>query len=121
MPRLSTPRMVPIAERDVLAGNEGAGRREHADQPARAFGAPQTTCTGFGAVAGIDHADAQPIGIGMLLGLDHPRDRERRSAFALSSICSTSSPIMVESLSASSSERCVGVEMIRHPSEARRG
>jgi hypothetical protein len=35
------------------------------------------------AVAGIDHADAQAIGVGMLLGRDHPRDGERRQRLRL--------------------------------------
>ena len=43
--------------------------------PVRAFGAPQTTCTGA-PLAGVDHADAQTIGVRMRLRLDHPRDGE---------------------------------------------
>ncbi len=42
--------------------------------PVRAFGAPQTTCTG--PAAGVDDADLQPIGVGMLLGFNDGADHE---------------------------------------------
>ena len=42
--------------------------------PVRALGAPQTTCTS--PLAGIDDADAQPVGIGVLLGRDDARHLE---------------------------------------------
>ncbi len=82
MPRLSTPRMLPTAERDVLAGNEGAGRREHALHAGARIGRAAHDLDRL-AVAGIDHADAQPVGIGMLLGLDHAGDDERRERLRL--------------------------------------
>ena len=41
--------------------------------PVRAFGAPHTTCTGS-PDAGVDDADPQAVGVGMLLGLDHAGD-----------------------------------------------
>ena len=66
--------------------------------PVRAFGAPHTICTGV-AFAGIDHADAQTVGIGMLLGLDHVGDDEILERLGLVLDFSTSSPIIV-SLSA---------------------
>ena len=50
--------------------------------PVRAFGAPQTTWIGV-ALARIDHADAQAIGIRMLLGRDHIGDRVRREGLGL--------------------------------------
>jgi hypothetical protein len=50
MPRLSTPLMVPTPSVMFLPGMK---------------------------VPGGDHADAQTIGVRMLLGRDHPRDGER--------------------------------------------
>jgi hypothetical protein len=43
--------------------------------PVRALGAPHTTCTGC-ARAGIDHANPELIGVGMLLGRDDISDRK---------------------------------------------
>jgi len=94
MPRLSTPRNRAYSERDVLARDEGAGRREHAFMPARAFGAPHNHLNGI-ARSGVDHAHAQPVRIGVLLGGNHPRDGERRQRLRLFSTFSTSRPIMV--------------------------
>ena len=42
--------------------------------PVRAFGAPQTTWTGR--AAGVDDADFQPVGVGMLLGFNDRGDDE---------------------------------------------
>ena len=42
--------------------------------PVRAFGAPQTTCTG--SAAGVDDADPQAVGVGVLLRLDDGADHE---------------------------------------------
>ena len=94
------------AERDVLAGNEGAGRREHALHAGARIGRAAHDLHRL-AVAGVDHADAQPVGVRMLLGLDHARDREGASSFALSSTPSTSSPIMVSLSTISSSDASV--------------
>ena len=63
------------AERDVLAGDEGAGRREHALHAGACIGRPADDLHRV-ARPGIDHADAQPVGIRMLLRLDHARDGE---------------------------------------------
>ncbi len=65
------------AERDVLTRNERARRREHADHAGPRIGRAAHDLhrrTG----PGVDHADAQPVGIGMLLGRDHAGDGERR-------------------------------------------
>ena len=70
MPRLSTPRMVPTASVMFLPGMKVPGGANTAFMPARALGAPQTTWIGC-AGADVDHADAQPVGVGMLLGGDH--------------------------------------------------
>src|ERR1700716_2783980 len=100
MPRLSTPRMVPTPSVMFLPGMKVPGAENTLTRPARAFGAPQTTCTG-----------APPSPVSTM----HTRKRSAlgccsaeitramvkgASAFALSSMFSTSSPIMV-SLSAS--------------------
>ena len=59
--------------------------------PVRALGAPHTTSTT--PRAGVDLADLQLVGVGMLLGLDHAGDGEGPSFAAGSSTPSTSSPI----------------------------
>src|SRR6266545_1536885 len=100
MPRLSTPLMVPTPSVMFLPGMKVPGGENTQTRPARAFGAPQTTCTG-----------APPSPVSTM----HTRKRSAfgccsaeitraiengASAFALSSMFSTSRPIMV-SLSAS--------------------
>ena len=70
------------AERHVLAGNEGARRREHALH-ARARIRRAADDLDRLAVAGIDDAHTQPVGIRMRLGLEHARDAERRERLAL--------------------------------------
>ncbi len=70
-------------ERDVLAGNVGAGGREHADQAGARIRRAAHDLHRRATIAGVDHADAQPIRIGMLLGRDHPCDGERRQRFRL--------------------------------------
>ena len=64
---------VADAERDVLARNVGARRHEHALHAGARIRRAAHDLHRL-AVAGIDHADAQPIGVGMLLGRDHARD-----------------------------------------------
>ena len=82
MPRLSTPRMVPTASVMSLPGMYVPGGREHADHAgARIRRAADDLHRR--ACAGVDHADAQPVGVGMLLGRDHARDRERRQRLRL--------------------------------------
>ncbi len=46
MPRLSTPRMVPTPSVMPLPGMKVPGGENTLFMPVRAFGAPQTTCTG---------------------------------------------------------------------------
>ena len=58
-----------------LPGMKVPGAENTPFMPARALGAPQTTWIRL-SVAGIDHADAQPIGIRMLLGGNHRGDDE---------------------------------------------
>ncbi len=75
MPRLSTPRMVPTSSVMFLPGMKVPGAENTPFMPARALGAPQTTCIGL-AVADVDHADAQLVGVRMLLGGDDVGDDE---------------------------------------------
>jgi len=56
------------AERDILAGNEGAGGGEHADQACTRIRRAADHLHRRGAVAGVDHADAQAVRVRMLLG-----------------------------------------------------
>ena len=103
------------AERDVLAGNVGARRREHAVHAgARIRRAAHHLDRIAG--AGIDHADAEPIGIRMLLGLDHARDDERRKRFRLVLDALDLEPDHGQ-LVGELAERAVGVEMLLEPGE----
>ncbi len=61
------------AERDVLARDVGAGRHEHALHAGARIGRAAHDLHRI-ARAGVDHADAQPVGVGMLL---RPRSRAR--------------------------------------------
>ena len=63
-----------LGERDLLAGNIGPDRREHALHPgARVRRAADDLNR---ARAGFDDADPQPVGVGMRLGLDDVADDE---------------------------------------------
>ena len=105
MPRLSTPLIVPTPSVMFLPGMKVPGGENTLTRPARAFGAPQTTCTGaprpcsfFAPVSTMQTRSRSAFGC---CSAEITRAIENgESAFALSSICSTSSPIMV-SLSAS--------------------
>jgi hypothetical protein len=65
MPLLSSPRL----ERHVGAGNVAAGRREDALHAGARVG--RTAHDLEHARAGVDLADPQAVGVGMLHGLDH--------------------------------------------------
>src|SRR6478672_2419352 len=100
MPRLSTPRIVPTPRVMFLPGVKVPGAENTLIRPARAFGAPQTTCTGAppSPVSTMQTRRRSAFGC---CSAEITRAMENgASAFALSSMCSTSSPIMV-SLSAS--------------------
>ena len=64
-----------FGERDLLAGDEGADRREDAAHAGARIGRAADDLHRR-AVAGVDHADAQPVGVRMLFGLDDARDDE---------------------------------------------
>src|SRR3954471_6074424 len=100
MPRLSTPRMVPIPSVMFLPGIKVPGAENTLISPARAFGAPHTTCTGAvpSPVSTMQTRRRSAFGC---CSAEITRAMENgASALALSSMLSTSSPIMV-SLSAS--------------------
>src|SRR5215831_6498948 len=94
MPRLSTPRMVPIPSVMFLPGMKVPGGENTPFMPARAFGAPHTTCTGSPDPVSTMHTRSlSALGCGsaeitraMVNGA---------SALALFSTLSTSRPIMV--------------------------
>ncbi len=104
------------AERDVLAGNVSAGRREYADEPGARIRRTADHLHRRATVAGIDHADTQPIGIRMLLGRNHPRDRERRKRLRLVLDVLDLEPDHGE-LVGELFQRLVGVEMFLQPGE----
>jgi tRNA-binding EMAP/Myf-like protein len=64
-----------LAERDILAGNIGSGRREDALHAGARIGRAADDLHRL-AGAGVHHADPQPVGIGMLLRFDHRGDGE---------------------------------------------
>ena len=100
MPRLSTPLMVPTPSVMFLPGMKVPGGENTLTRPARAFGAPQTTCTGAppSPVSTMQTRRRSAFGC---CSAEITRAMENGdSALALSSMFSTSSPIMV-SLSAS--------------------
>src|ERR1700682_661435 len=100
MPRLSTPRMVPIPSVMFLPGMKVPGAENTLTRPARAFGAPQTTCTGAPPSPVSTMQTRKRSALGCCSAEITRAMVKGASAFALSSMCSTSSPIMV-SLSAS--------------------
>ncbi len=102
-------------ERDVLAGDEGAGRREHADHAGARVRRAAHDLDRL-AVAGIDHADAQPIGIGMLFRLDDFGDDEGREQLRLVLEALDFEPDHGE-LVGDLAERTIGVEMLLQPGE----
>ena len=104
------------AERDVLAGDEGAGRREHADEAGARIRRTADHLHRRAAVAGIDHAHPQAIRIRMLLGRNHPRDRKRRKRLRLVLDVLDLEPDHGE-LVGKLFQRLVGVEMFLQPGE----
>ena len=102
-------------ERHVLARDKGAGRHEYADHAGARIGRAANDL-GRVAVAGVDQADAQPVGIGMLFGLDDTRDDVGREQLAL----------VLDALDLESDhretahdvvKRGIGVEMLLEPGE----
>ena len=63
-----------LGEGDLLPGDVGPDRREHALHAGARVGRAAHDLHGL--AAGVDHADPQPVGVGMLFGLDDARDDE---------------------------------------------
>ena len=103
------------AERHVLARDEGAGRHEHALHAGARVRRPAHDLHRI-AAAGIDQADAQPVGIRMLLGGRHPSDDERRQHLAAVGDALDLEPDHGE-LVDDRRQRRVGVEMLLEPGE----
>ncbi|MGY4300627.1 hypothetical protein ACVWXN_008722 [Bradyrhizobium sp. i1.4.4] len=103
-------------ERDVLAGNVGARRREHADQARARIRRAAHDLHRCATIAGVDHADAQAICIRMLLGRDHLRDGERLQRLRLVLDVLDLEPDHSE-LVGELFQGLVGVEMILQPGE----
>jgi hypothetical protein len=82
MPFDSSPRILPAFSVKPGARHMGAGRREHALHAGARIGRAADDLDD--AAAGIDLADAQAVGIGVLHGLDHVADDEGLQAAALS-------------------------------------
>src|SRR4051812_15294015 len=80
MPRLSTPRILPMPSVMFLPGMKAPGGTNTPFMPARALGAPQTTCTGSPDPVSTMHTQA--VGVRMLFGRDHAGDGERREHLA---------------------------------------
>ncbi len=103
------------AERDVLAGDVGAGRHEHAHHAALGIGRAAHDLHRI-ALAGIDHAHPQAVGVGMLLRFDHARDGEgreqRRLVFEVFDLEPDHGELVRDRL-----DRRVGVEMLLEPGE----
>src|SRR3954447_22291042 len=100
MPRLSTPRMVPTPSVMFLPGMKVPGGENTLTRPVRAFGAPHTTCTGAPPLPVSTMQTRKRSALGCCSAEITRAMVKGASAFALSSMFSTSSPIMVN-LSAS--------------------
>ena len=74
IPSDATPRSL-AALSCVPSGMTAPGRATATVWPAATFGAPQTIVRRL-ALADVDGADAQPVGVGVLLGLQHAADDE---------------------------------------------
>ena len=80
MPALRTPRISPTFSVMPVPGMKRAGRGEHALHAGARI--RRAAHHAHRVVAGIDHADAQPVGVGVLHRLDHAGDAERREGGA---------------------------------------
>ena len=105
----------PDSERNILAGNVGARRHEHADHSSARVRRAAHDLDRF-AVAGINHADAQPVCVRMLLGLDDSRDDVGRQQLALVFDALDLEPDHGE-LVGDLAERMVGTEMLLEPGQ----
>ncbi len=103
-------------QRDVLAGDEGAGRREHALHAGARIGRAANDLDRL-AVAQFDHADAQAVCVRMLLGRNDVGDDEglEQSGLVLDVLdLEPDHGELVDDLA----QRCDGVEMLLQPGES---
>src|SRR6516225_968123 len=114
MPRLSTPRILPIPSVMFLPGMKAPGGTNTPFMRAR-IGRPAHDLHGI-ARAGIDHAHAQAVRVRMLFGRYHPRDGERRQHLAPVRDALDFEPDHGE-LVDDRRKRRVGVEVLLEPSE----
>ena len=103
-------------QRHILAGDERARRHEHALHAGARIRRAAHDLDRI-AAAGIDHAHAQPVGVGMLLRLDDARDDERREQLGLVLDALDFEPDHGE-LVGDLAERVIGVEMLLEPAES---
>src|SRR6516164_5894446 len=106
MPRLSTSRILPMPSVIFLPGMNAPGGANTPFIPVRAFGAPHTTWIGLASPVSTIHTRSRSaLGCG-LASITRAMTKGANS-LTLSSMRSTSSPIMVSLLAISSSERSV--------------
>src|SRR5215813_1769397 len=110
MPRLSTPRMVPTPSVMFLPGMNVPGGENTLISPARAFGAPQTTCTGAAPLPVSTMQTRRRSALGCCSAEITRAMVNGASSVLRSATFSTSSPIMVSlstiALSGASVSRC---------------
>src|SRR6516165_3477866 len=106
MPRLSTSRILPMPSVIFLPGMNAPGGANTPFIPVRAFGAPHTTWIGLASPVSTIHTRSRSaLGCG-LASITRAMTKGANS-LTLSSMRSTSSPIMVSLSAISSSERAV--------------
>src|SRR5262245_54322939 len=106
MPRLSTPRIVPTPSVMFLPGMNEPGGENTPIMPVRALGAPHTTWTGSPLPVFTRHTRRRSA-LGCCLASTTRAMVNGASIFALSSMRSTSSPIMVSLSAIASAEASV--------------
>src|SRR5579863_3091259 len=106
MPRLSTPRMVPTCSVMSLPGMKAPGGTNTPFMPVRAFGAPHTTWIGAPLPVSTMHTRNRSA-LGCCFASVTRAMTNGASSLVLSSMRSTSSPIMVSLSASSPSERSV--------------
>src|SRR5215469_5664173 len=106
MPRLSTSRILPTPKVMFLPGMNAPTGANTPFMPVRAFGAPHTTWIGLPSPASTMHTRSRSA-LGCGLASTTRAMTKGANSFALSSMRSTSSPIMVSLLAICSSERAV--------------
>src|SRR6516225_674482 len=106
MPRLSTSRIFPIPSVRFLPGMKAPTGANTPFMSVRALGAPHTTWTGLPSPVSTMHTRSRSA-LGCGLASTTRAMTNGANSFALSSMRSTSSPIMVSLAAISSSERAV--------------